>query len=349
MRQLRGEDARFVYADNGHANSNLTLVSIYDPSTAVDGQVHFKGLLKHIERRLHLSPIFRQKLLRVPLELDHPYWIEDERFDLEYHVRHVALPKPGDWRQFCIQASRIHARPLDMARPLWELYLVEGLDAFLDLPKYSFAILAKIHHAAIDANAGAEITTLLHDTTARPPALAPPAPWFPETPPGTLALLTRAALHNVMQPLKVAAPLARMLGRLSPAVLGSLGDAWLHPERRPVTRFNSVVSPHRVFETRRFTIEEFKRIRSLVPGATVNDAVLAVCGGALRRYLQRHEELPAPSLVSIAPVSRRNGEGGGRGYRVLHVPLRTDIADPVAGGCARSRTSSPTSRIAILR
>lgn len=330
MRQLRGEDAQFVYADNGHANSNLTLVSIYDPSTAADGQVHFTGLLKHIERRLHLSPIFRQRLLRVPLELDHPYWIEDERFDLEYHVRHVALPKPGDWRQFCIQASRIHARPLDMTRPLWELYLVEGLDAFLDLPKNSFAILAKIHHAAIDANAGAEITTLLHDTTPQPPALAPPEPWFPESPPGTLALLARAAFNNAMQPLKVAAPLARMLGRLSPAVLGSLGDAWLHPERSAVTRFNSIVSPHRVFETRRFTIEEFKRIRGLVQGATINDAVLAVCGGALRRYLRKHEELPVPTLASIAPVSRRDGHGGARGYSLLHVPLRTDIADPVA-------------------
>ena len=96
---------------------------------------------------------------------------------------------------------------------------------------------------------------------------------------------------------------------LSPTVLGSLGDAWLNPERSAVTRFNSIVSPHRVFETRRFTIEEFKRIRGLVKGATVNDAVLAVCGGALRRYLQKHEELPAPTLVSIAPVSRRNRRG----------------------------------------
>jgi WS/DGAT/MGAT family acyltransferase len=329
MRQLHGEDAQFIYADSGHANSNLTLVSIYDPSTAADGQVHFKGLLKHIESRLHLSPIFRQKLLRVPLELDHPYWIEDERFDLEYHVRHVALPKPGDWRQFCIQASRIHARPLDLTRPLWELYLVEGLDAFIDLPKSSFAILAKIHHAAIDASAGAEITTLLHDTTPRPPSLAPPEPWFPETPPGTVALLARAALNNATHPLEVAARLGRAVGRLSPTVLGSLGDAWLHPERRPLTRFNSVVSPHRVFETRRFTIEEFKRIRGLVPGATINDAVLAVCGGALRRYLARYEELPEPSLVSIVPVSRHRAEDRGRGYSLLHVPLRTDLSDAV--------------------
>jgi WS/DGAT/MGAT family acyltransferase len=332
MRQLRGEDARFVYAETGHANSNITLVYIYDPSTAPGGRVRFKGLLKHIESRLHLSPIFRQRLLRVPLELDYPYWIEDERFDLEYHVRHVALPKPGDWRQFCIQASRIHARPLDLSRPLWELYLVEGLDTFLDLPPDSFAVLAKIHHAAIDVKGGAEITTLLHDTTAQPPHPEPPEPWFPESPPGAVSLLARAALHNLVQPFMVAAPLTKVLRKVAPVVFGTLREALLHPERLPITRFNAEVSPHRVYETRRFTIEEFKRIRELVPGATINDAVLAVCGGALRRYLLTHDELPGPSLISIAPVSIRNADssaGGRSGISLLRVPLGTEIEDPV--------------------
>ena len=332
MRQLRGEDARFVYAETGHANSNISLISIYDPSTAAGGRVHFKGLLKHIESRLHLSPIFRQKLLRVPLELDFPYWIEDEGFDLEYHVRHIALPRPGDWRQFCIQASRIHARPLDMSRPLWEIYLVEGLDSFLDLPKDSFGILAKIHHAAIDVRGGAEITTLLHDTTARPPSPEPPEPWFPESPPGSVSLLARAALHNIVQPLMFAAPLTRALKRIAPAVLDSLSDLWLHPERLPITRFNSEVSPHRVFESRRFTIDEFKRIRELVPGATINDAVLAVCGGALRRYLMGHDELPGPSLISVAPVSIRNADTATHathGLSLMRVPLGTELEDPV--------------------
>jgi diacylglycerol O-acyltransferase / wax synthase len=137
--------------------------------------VRFKGLLKHIESRLHLSPIFRQKLLRVPLELDFPYWIEDERFDLEYHVRHIALPKPGRL------APVLHpglAHPRAAARPVAAAvgaYLVEGLDSFLDLPPDSFAILTKIHHAAIDVRGGAEITTLLHDTTAEPPHPEPPS------------------------------------------------------------------------------------------------------------------------------------------------------------------------------
>jgi diacylglycerol O-acyltransferase / wax synthase len=331
MRQLRAEDARFVYAESGHANSNITLISIYDPSTAPEGRVRFKGLLRHIESRLHLSPIFRQKLLRVPLELDFPYWIEDESFDLEYHVRHIALPKPGDWRQFCIQASRIHARPLDLTRPLWEIYLVEELDSLLNLPKDSFAILAKIHHAAIDEHGGAEITALLHDTTPIPPAPEPPEPWFPESPPGAVSLLARAVLNNVVRPLMFAAPLTRALGKLTPAVLGSLGDLWLNRERLPITRFNAEVSQHRVFDSRRFFIHEFKRIRDLVPGSTVNDAVLAVCGGAMRRYLEIHDELPDESLISIAPLSVRgtDSRAGRPGMSLLRVPLGTDIPDPL--------------------
>src|SRR5512144_934467 len=200
MRQLRGEDARFVYGESGHANSNITLISVYDPSTAPEGRVRFKGLLKHIESRLHLSPIFRQKLLRVPLELDFPYWIEDEGFDLEYHVRHVALPKPGDWRQFCIQLSRIHARPLDLNRPLWELYVIEGLDSLLDLPKDSFALLTKLHHAAIDKRRGTAIVTLLHDTTPQPPVQEPPEPWVPEAPPSSLELVCRGLASAVASP-----------------------------------------------------------------------------------------------------------------------------------------------------
>ena len=111
------------------SSSNISLIQIYDPSTAPGGRLRFKDFLALVESRLHRSPMFRQKLRSVPFGLDEPYWIEDENFDLEYHVRNIALPKPGDWRQFCIQTSRIHARPLDLNRPLWEIYVIEGLDA----------------------------------------------------------------------------------------------------------------------------------------------------------------------------------------------------------------------------
>ena len=159
MRQLSGHDANFLYTDTTQANANVTFIQTYDPSTAPGGKVRFKSILAHIESRLSRSPIFRSKLQRVPLDLDHPYWVEDEHFDLEYHVRHIALPKPGDWRQFCIQASRIHARALDLSRPLWEIYVIEGLDGFLDLPRGSFALLTKVHNATIDIEGDQGMTT----------------------------------------------------------------------------------------------------------------------------------------------------------------------------------------------
>ncbi|MBP6513796.1 MAG: wax ester/triacylglycerol synthase family O-acyltransferase [Steroidobacteraceae bacterium] len=328
---MRGEDALFLYSETGHSSSNITFVHLYDPSTAVGGAVHFKGLLKHVESRLHLSPVFRQRLLRVPFDLDLPYWVEDDRFDLEYHVRHTALPKPGDWRQFCIQASRIHARPLDLSRPLWELYLVEGIDSFLELPPHSFAVLTKIHHAALDPVHGADLITLLHDDSPSMPPPAPPEPWFPEDPPGLVQVLARGVSHNLISPFSLATPLARVARRFAPVVIGSLSEALLRRRKFPVARFNAEVSPHRVFETRRFTLDEFRRIRALVPGATVNDCVFAVCGGALRRYLQAQDELPRQSLVSVAPVSVRSGASGAASeVTLLRVPLGTDIADPIA-------------------
>ena len=332
MKQLRGQDAGFLYADNGSANANVTLIHIYDPSTAPGGRVRFKSILAHIEGRLHRSPVFRRKLLRVPLELDYPYWIEDEHFDLEYHVRHSALPAPGDWRQFCIQASRIHARPLDLSRPLWEIHVIEGLDGLLGLPRGSFALLTKVHHAAIDLEDGPELTMLLHDTTADAPPPEPPEPWFPESPPGTIALLKRSIVRNVVWPFRLARPLATLAARLVPIAATVVSDALLRPESMPVTRFNAVVSAHRVFETRRFPLADFRRIRRLVPGSTVSEAVLAVCAGGLRRYLSHTGELPDASLTAIAPITLRDasGEPGVENLVLMRVALGTQLADPVA-------------------
>ncbi len=181
MQQLSGLDASFVYSESAHAPTHVTSILIYDQSTAPKGEVTFKGILEHIEQRLHLAHAFRRRLVRVPFDLDHPYWIEDGEFDLEYHVRHIALPKPGDWRQFCIQTARLHARPLDLARPLWEMYVIEGLDGVEGVPKGSFGVVLKVHHAAIDGMAGVELITAIQDQTpdAGPPP--PPAePWAPE-------------------------------------------------------------------------------------------------------------------------------------------------------------------------
>ncbi len=323
MRQLTRHDASFLYADTIHANANITFVQIYDQSTVTGGTLRFKTILAHIQSRLHRSPIFRSRLLRVPFELDDPYWVEDEYFDLEYHVRHIALPKPGDWRQFCIQASRIHARALDLNRPLWEIYVIEGLDSIADLPAGSFALLTKIHHAAIDVESRNVFIEALHDTTRRPPKPEMPEPWFPQRAPGALELLYQAGLHLMFAPARLMTPLARV----APAAMAFARDV-LHPEHhQAATRFNAIVSPHRVFDTRRFLREEFESIRALVPGATLNDAVLAVCAGGLRRYLDAHSELPRADLVAAVPMDI-GAEGGSAGTS-RRIGIGTNIADPI--------------------
>jgi len=342
MRQLSEHDAAYIYSDSAHANSNLTLLHIYDQSTAPGGVLRFKQILAHVESRLDKLPNFREKILRVPLDLDYPYWIEDESFNIEYHVRHIALPKPGDWRQFCIQSSRIHARSLDLQRPLWEMYVIEGLDSFLDLPVGSFAVLLKIHHAAIDVAHGNEITSLLHDLSPVAALPSPVAPWFPETAPGNLQLLWRAGFNLATLPLRLAQPLGNSWTALKATATTFASEILGRPQPFPTTRFNTEVSPHRVFETRRFALSDFKTIRALVPGASVNDVVLAVCAGGLRSYLYKQDELPKQSLVAAAPIAVHSDlETVAPGnYSWVRVGLGTDIEDPVQRLAAIQQASS---------
>ncbi|MES2582564.1 MAG: wax ester/triacylglycerol synthase family O-acyltransferase [Pseudomonadota bacterium] len=352
MRQLSEHDAAYIYSDSAHANSNLTLLHIYDQSTAPGGVVRFKQILAHVESRLDKLPNFREKILRVPLDLDYPYWVEDENFNIEYHVRHIALPKPGDWRQFCIQSSRIHARPLDLQRPLWEMYVIEGLDSFLDLPAGSFAVLLKIHHAAIDVTHGNEITSLLHDLSPIATIPAPAAPWFPETAPGNLQLLWLAGLNMATLPLRLAQPLGNSWTAIKATVKTFAGEFLGKPHAFPTTRFNTEVSPHRVFETRRFALADFKAIRALVPGASVNDVVLAVCAGGLRNYLYKQDELPLQSLVAAAPIAVHGDTDGDvpsdatGNYSWVRVGLGTDIADPVQRLATIQQASSSSEAMA---
>ncbi len=338
LRQLSGHAAGFLYTDTSRANANVSLLHIHDQRTAPGGVVRFKSILAHIEGRLGTAPLFRQRLQPVPLGLDHPYWVDDPHFDLEYHVRHIALPKPGDWRQFCIQVSRIHARALDLDRPLWEAYVIEGLDSFLDLPTGSFALLFKTHLAAVALQDLGALSSLLYDTQARPPQAAPPAPWFAGSAPGQLQLVRRGLLQSVTAPLRLARPLLQAATSVAPAAAALASEMLLRPQNLPPTRFNAIVSPHRVFETRRFTEAEFDRIRTLVPGATLDDAVAAVIGGALRRYLDAQGELPPThSLAAIVPEAPADTLPAQQ-LRWRHVRLGTDIAD------ARQRLATVTAQ-----
>ncbi|MET0577574.1 MAG: wax ester/triacylglycerol synthase family O-acyltransferase [Ilumatobacteraceae bacterium] len=333
MQQLTGMDASFLYAETPRAHMAGGGISIYDPSTAPGGKVTFKGILDHLDSRLHAARVFRQRLVRVPFDLDHPYWIEDPDFDLEFHVRHIALPRPGDWRQLCIQVARLVSRPLDLDRPLWELYVIEGLDNVGGIPPGSFALVTKVHHAAIDGMSGMEMTTAIHDESpiAEPPSA--PDTWRPGSVPSAAELLWRAGANNAARP----AHAGRVIGRAVPQ-LGRLtsqirrGTITPPPSTIPRTRWSGPVSAHRVFDAIRLELDDLRTIKQSVDGATINDVVLTVVGGGLRSYLVDKDELPADPLIAMAPISvRTEAEKGAAGNMVsgMFTTLGTDIADPL--------------------
>jgi WS/DGAT/MGAT family acyltransferase len=336
MRQLSGLDAAFMYLETPSTPQHIASLNIYDPSTVPGkGKIRFKEILRHIEERLGEARSFRQRAVTVPFDLDHPYWIEDPDFDLEYHVRHVALPKPGDWRQLCILAARIHSRQMDLTRPQWELTVIEGLDEIEGLPKGSFATLIKMHHAAVDGVSGVEIITALHDTSPETPA-PEPKPWQPDKVPTPAELLARANVNNLLSPSRFGKAVARNvpgLGRVAKQFAdGDLRMPKTGLRRAPPTRFNDVVTAHRVIEGREFPVSEFRPIRAAVPGATVNDAVLTVIGGALRQYLDAKGEAPGATLVAMAPISIRpedRQQDAGNLITGMLLGLGTHIADPL--------------------
>jgi diacylglycerol O-acyltransferase / wax synthase len=334
VEQLSGQDASFVYMETTSTPMHIGSVAIYDPSTAPDGKVRFKDILRFIESRLGGARSFRQKLVRVPFDLDHPYWIEDPDFDLEYHVRHIALPKPGDWRQLCIQTARLHARPLDMTKPLWEFWIVEGLDNIPGLPPGCFALISKVHHAAIDGMSGVEMSAAVHDLT---PEMLPPSfndSWEAEKEPGLGEIAFRTWINSLRQPFRFAQTMANSvpgIARLGKQV--SSGDVTLaNTKLAPTTRFNKKVSGHRVWDGVPFPLAGVRAIKNAVEGATVNDAILTIIGGGLRKYLLAKDELPDDSLTAMAPISvREEGEKAALGNLVsaMVVGLGTQEADPL--------------------
>ncbi|WP_293989009.1 wax ester/triacylglycerol synthase family O-acyltransferase [Sphingomonas sp.] len=334
MQQLSAMDASFVYMETPHTPMHIGSVGIYDPSTAPGGFVRFKDILSFIEQRLPGARSFRQRLVRVPFDVDHPYWIEDPEFDIEFHVRHIALPKPGDWRQLCIQVARLHSRPMDLTKPLWEFTVVEGLDNIPGLPPGCFALVSKVHHAAIDGMSGVEMSAAVHDLDASMKPPEKPDDWAPENMPRVADLLTRSYFNNLLQPMRIAETIGRSLpGMAKLAVQAGKGDVSLKNTRpAPKTRFNGKVSAHRVWDAVPFKLAEVRAIKEAVEGATVNDVIIAVVGGALRSYLKGKGELPKETLTAMAPISvRQEGEKAALGNLVsaMVIGLGTQIEDPL--------------------
>lgn len=343
MEQLSWTDDMMLRAERPETPMQIQMLLIYDQSTAEDGKVTFKRILEEIDARLHLAPTFRRRLTELPGGLHMPYWVDDPDFDLEYHVRHIALPQPGDWRQLCIQIARIHGRQVDLRRPPWEMTVIEGLNAIPGIAKGSFAIALKLHHCVVDGMESVELMAALHDLASDGPRPAPPERQFNPGPlPSTTDLVARTATNVALYPLRVSRVLLPNVFkaiRHLPALPGALTSgvaATLSPRSgsifAPATRFNGSATPHRVFEARFHDLADFKSIKKRVPRATINDVTLAYVGGALRHYLDGHGELPDEGLVAACPASIRSsderGAGGNRLFGRLH-PLGTSIADPL--------------------
>ena len=360
MKPLSGVDNLFLQLEHGNQHMHVAGLGIYDQSTAPDGALRFKQILDFFSRRLNKFSIFRRRLVVPPFNIDRPYWIEDGALDVEYHVRHIALPAPGDWRQLMIQVARIHSRPLDRSKPLWEAYVIEGLNKIPDVAPNSFALYIKCHHAAVDGEAGARLLQAIHSLTSEPDA-ADEMPGqdevvFADREPTTLELCSRALASRSSQLLDAGKLLAGIGGKAARAGLdlatsgkllatgtqllarrgeltGSARPGKGGLGRKPLTRFDQKLSPHRVVDATGIALADCQTIREHVADVTINDIFLATCGGAVRRYLAAKNELPERSLSALMPISTRSEKHGateGNQLAMVPVPLRSDIADPLA-------------------
>jgi diacylglycerol O-acyltransferase len=332
MHQLTEMDSTFLQQESASTPMHISPVIIYDQSRRTGGKLRFKEILTLFQRNLHKSTVFRRKLAGGAMGLDTPYWVEDPDFNLEFHVRHIALPKPGDWRQFCILLARLHARGLDMKRPLWEAYVIEGLNAVEGLPKNSFAIMLKVHHSAIDGVSAAEIVTAIHSLTDEVEAAEVADSWQGEPDPPPWQVWSRAYLHNLKRPVKF----VRTVSQLVPAVIRANKQSEANhievkaPSIR--TRFNGRVDSTRVTDAIIMELADIKHIRQACEGTTVNDVIIAIVGGGLREYLQSKDELPEDSLSCAAPISMRtehDSRSSGNQVSQMTVEMATDIEDPM--------------------
>jgi len=358
MKQLSGADSMFLLFERGNNFMHVASLAVYDPSTAPGGGVRFKDVLRFFTSRVAQFPQFRRRLVSLPFALDRPYWVEASSIDVEFHVRHIALPHPGDWRQLCIQVARLHSRPLDRSKPLWEAYVIEGLHNVTGVPPGSFALYTKMHHAIVDGESGTEIMKALHSLSPEPldfgeeESLAAEV-YHADSEPSVAELATRAVLNNLERApalarfslstaRKVATLGAEAVTHFSSKDDGSFlagvrsvlsGDlSALVPKMPPQTRFSGDVSAHRVFEAVSLPLSDFRRIRQQVPRATINDQFLAIVGGALRLYLTEKNELPEATMVAMVPMTLRGAEKGGDqgnqvGFTVM--PVHTEIEDPL--------------------
>ncbi len=361
MRQLSGLDTSFLSLETPTQCGHVASLTVYDLTNWRRDVSFFEAITETVRQRLHLIPLMRRRLVEVPFGLDHPYWIADAAFDLEFHVRNLALPAPGNDAQLGDQVARIASRPLDRTRPLWELYVIDGL------ANDRVAMLTKVHHAAIDGMAGVELLTTLLDTDPNGRDItAPLTEWTGEEPPSIGELAARTAVNYVKNPPKAmrlqmkalrsftgiarstssgilsAIPLTAavrdvpVVGHIVNRILGKSESSESFPmlpsRPAPRTPFNRAITAHRRFAYGSLSLSDAKAVRRAF-GVTINDVVLAISSSALRRYLVDTADLPADPLIAMVPVSIRTGtetDTYSNQVSAVLTSLHTDLEDPLA-------------------
>jgi diacylglycerol O-acyltransferase / wax synthase len=328
MERLSGMDSTFLSIETASHHMHVSMVSTWDPSE-MPGGYSFEKMRALIESRLPRIPMFRRRLAEVPFNLHFPVWVEDPNFDLDYHVRRVAVPSPGGMKELCELAGDFTSRQLDRSKPLWEMQVVEGM------ADGTIGMLAKVHHSTIDGVSGAEMMVHLFDlepVAAPEPGTVKEDERVPEHVPSDLELVAYAARSLALQPIRMA--------RLLPATVGSVvglirrrqggGGGMATPFSAPRTPFNAAITPHRNVSVARLSLDDVKRVKKAF-GTTVNDVVLTVCSGALRRYLEGIGMLPDAPLISVVPISVRaeGADDGSNQVSAMFVSLATDVDDPV--------------------
>ncbi|MGO4257253.1 WS/DGAT/MGAT family O-acyltransferase [Marmoricola sp. RAF53] len=327
MERLSGLDASFLYLESSAQLMHVCGILLLDPAT-MPGGYSYPEMKAALEKRLEQIPAFRRKLKEIPLEIDHPVWIDDADFDVDRHVHRLAVPAPGgdeELRELCGHLAGI---PLDRSRPLWEMWIIEGLESG------RIAVFTKMHHASVDGVSGANLVSFLCSLEPDAPLLdlaekTPPA----GDAPGDWELFGRGMLNNLRKPVRAVrlvlpttSVITKTIGR------AASGTAMAAPLTAPRTSFNGNIGTRRRVAYADLSLDRIKKIRHSVEGATVNDVVLAISGGALRRYLEERGELPESSLLASVPVSVHGTStrtGGTNKVSSLFARLGTDVEEPV--------------------
>ncbi|HQR26459.1 MAG TPA: wax ester/triacylglycerol synthase family O-acyltransferase [Nocardioides sp.] len=339
MERLSGLDSAFFALETPHSTGHVGGLTILAPSAATRA-LDLARLTALYAERLPLVPVMRKRLVGLPLGIDRPYWVDDPDFDLSYHLREDGLPHPGDDTQLGELVARLHARPLDRTRPLWEATLITGL------ARGRVAVYLKVHHAAIDGVSGADLLAVLTDTDPGGRTLPDPEPWNPPPLPSLARLGWWTARDVAVWPVsaaKVAVDSVRSLPRLLPAVSRQRDPGQVtsaldgHPidttaGLAPPTPLNRTITPHRRFAFTTLSLDQVKEVKNAF-GVSVNDVVMAVSAGVLRTWLLQRDALPEHPLAAMVPVSIRDESGHGlMGNRVsaMLAQVPTHVADPVA-------------------